>query len=121
MRRASFLVSVLLFAFVPIAQGTVTIYDLNENPKYHIDEKGLVYNSHGKLRARIVDNKVYDSFFNAYWFRIDGDNIYDRRDELRYKVVGNRVLDQAGNLKYYIRGKSFRQGTVSLQYNVRRD
>jgi len=106
MVRSIIIVFVMMFAFALQGYAATTIYDAANNLKYHIDDEGLIYNNQGKLRARVVENKVYDNFWNRLWFRIDGDKIYNRKNELKYRVVGHHVEDVEGNLKYYIKGKS---------------
>jgi hypothetical protein len=110
-----FIIITVLIVFCLVLPGytETTVYDPDDNPKYHIDDEGLVYNSQGKLRARIVENKVYDNFFNRLWFRIDGDKIYNRKNELKYRLVGHHVVDVSGNLKYYIKGESFAESKWS--------
>lgn len=94
-----------VFVFVLPGYAATTVYDADNNPKYRIDDEGFIYNSQGKLRARIVENKVYDNIMNRFWFRIEGDKIFNRKNELKYRVVGHQVVDVEGKLKYYIKGK----------------
>ena len=106
MTRSIVIAILMVFTIVLSGYAATTIYDAANNLKYHIDDEGLIYNNQGKLRARVVENKVYDNFWNRLWFRIDGDKIYNRKNELKYRVVGHHVVDAEGNLKYYIKGKS---------------
>ena len=106
MARSIVIAIFMVFTFVLSGYAATTIYDAANNLKYHIDDEGLIYNNQGKLRARVVENKVYDNFWNRLWFRIDGDKIYNRKNELKFRVVGHHVVDAEGNLKYYIKGKS---------------
>jgi hypothetical protein len=100
------IITILMLIFFTLpGHAVMSVYDPEENLKYHIDDEGFIYNNQGKIRARIVENKVYDSILNRFWFRIDGDKIYNRKDELRYRVVGHRVVDTEGKIKYYIKGK----------------
>jgi hypothetical protein len=87
--------------------ASMSIYDLEDNLKYTIDDEGVIYNNQGKMRARIIENKVYDSILNLFWFRIEGHKIFNRKNELKYRVVGNRVVDAEGKPRYYIKGKPF--------------
>ena len=106
MARSIVIAILIVFTFVLSGFAATTIYDAANNLKYHIDDEGLIYNNQGKIRARVVENKVYDNFWNRLWFRIDGDKIYNKKNELKYRVVGHHVVDAEGNLKYYIKGTS---------------
>jgi len=92
------------FVFVMPGFAATTVYDADNNPKYRIDDEGLIYNSQGILRARIIEDKIYDNILNRFWFRIEGDKVFNRKNELKYRVVGNQVVDAEGKLKYYIKG-----------------
>jgi len=106
----------LLMVFFPALPGhAITIvYDSDNNVKYSIDDEGLIYNNQGKVRARIVENKVYDTILNFFWFRIAGDKIYNKKDEVIYQVVGYQIFDKEGNFKGYIKGKSFAESKWNI-------
>jgi hypothetical protein len=105
----------ILLALARSGYGATTVFDVNNNLKYHIDDDGMIYNGQGKARARIIDNKVYDNFFNRFWFKIDGDKIYNRKDELKFRVVGYQVVDTEGKVKYYFKGTSL----AECKWNIR--
>lgn len=69
----------------------------------------MVYDKKQKLKARIVENRVYDNRWNYLWFVIDGDKVYDGRENLKYKIDSHKIFDMKQNLKYYTVGDSLSQ------------